>query len=483
MYIFKSRIRYKIGIFEGLGIILPIMNKTVVINIVALSSELIGEHTPFLRNYIRGKKKAKVKPIVPAVTCSAQSTYVTGKAPGEHGAVGNGWYFKDECEIKFWRQSNKLVEAKKIWEIAKEADPSFTSANICWWYNMYSTVDYSVTPRPMYPADGRKIPDCYTHPFSLRDELQAKFGTFPLFKFWGPATTIESSQWIANAAKYIEDKYSPTLSFVYLPHLDYILQQVGINIDKAASHLKEIDDICKDLVLFFEQKGAKVILLSEYGITDVTRPIHLNRIFRKKDYIAYRVEMGREVLDAGASKVFAVADHQVAHIYLNDKSLLPDVRKILEQTEGIGEILDEEGKKRYGLDHDRVGDLVAIADKDSWFTYYYWLDDAKAPDYARTVDIHRKPGYDPVELFIDPAIKFPMLSLGSKVLKKKLGFRQLMDVTPLDATLVKGSHGRISENDDQWPIFVGEQLEQGKETIEAVDVFSYILKTLGVEKA
>lgn len=347
---------------------------------------------------------------------------------------------------------------------------------------MYSTVDYSVTPRPMYPADGRKIPDCYTHPFSLRDELQEKLGTFPLFKFWGPATTIESSQWIANAAKYIEEKYSPTLSFVYLPHLDYILQQVGINLEKASSHLKQIDDICRDLVQFFEQKGAKVILLSEYGIADVSRPIHLNRAFRERGYIEFREEMGREVLDAGASKVFAVADHQVAHIHLNDKSLLPEVKKILEQTEGIGEILDEAGKKRYGLDHERVGDLVAIADKDSWFTYYYWLDDDKAPDYARTVDIHRKPGYDPVELFIDPAIKFPMLSLGSKVLKKKLGFRQLMDVTPLDATLVKGSHGRISENDDQWPIFVGEQLEQGTETIEAVDVFSYILKTLGVEK-
>lgn len=457
------------------------MNKTVVINIVALSSELIGAHTPFLNEYIKGKKKAKVKPIVPAVTCSAQSTYVTGKMPTEHGVVGNGWYFKDECEIKFWKQSNKLVQEKKIWEIAKEADPSFTSANICWWYNMYSTVDYSVTPRPMYPADGRKIPDCYTHPLSLRDELQEKFGTFPLFKFWGPATTIESSQWIANAAKYIEDKYSPTLSFVYLPHLDYILQQVGINFEKAQKHLMEIDAICADLIQYFEQKGAKVILLSEYGITDVSKPVHLNRIFREKGYIAYREEMGHEVLDAGASKVFAVADHQVAHIHINDPSLWDEVKQILEQTEGVGEVLDEASKKRYGLNHDRAGDLVAIADEGAWFTYYYWLDDAKAPDYARTVDIHKKPGYDPVELFVDPAIKLPMLKIGGKVLKKKMGFRQLMDVIPLDATLVKGSHGRIPGNNNQWPIFVGDQLEEGKETIEAVDVYTYILKTLGVK--
>lgn len=455
------------------------MNKTVVINIVALSSELIGEYTPFLNQYIKGKKKVKVKPILPAVTCSAQSTYVTGKMPSEHGIVGNGWYFKDECEIKFWRQSNKLVQEKKIWELAKEADPNFTSANICWWYNMYSTVDYSVTPRPMYPADGRKLPDCYTHPFSLRDELQNKFGVFPLFKFWGPATTIESTKWIADASKYIEEKFSPTLSFVYLPHLDYILQQVGIDFSKISKQLNEIDAVCADLIKFYEGKGAKVILLSEYGISNVSKPIHLNRIFREKNYIAIREEMGRDLLDAGASKVFAVADHQVAHVYVNDRSVMTKVKEILNNTKGVSQVLEGEAKKKSGLDHERAGDFVVVADKDYWFTYYYWLDDAKAPDYARTVDIHKKPGYDPVELFIDPAIKFPMLKIGGILAKKKAGFRQLMDVIPLDATLVKGSHGRIQENREQWPIFVGDELELTKEEIEPTDVFNYIKKTLG----
>lgn len=454
------------------------MNKTVVINIVALSSELVGAHTPFLAKYIQKKKKVKVEPIIPAVTCSSQSTYVTGKMPSDHGIVGNGWYFKDECEIKFWRQSNKLVQQKKIWEYAKEADPSFTSANICWWYNMYSTVDFSVTPRPMYPADGRKIPDCYTHPFSLRDELQTKLGTFPLFKFWGPATTIESTQWIANASKYIEEKYSPTLSFIYLPHLDYILQQVGINFEKIGKHLNEIDEICRDLVTFYENKGAKVILLSEYGISDVSKPIHLNRLFRKKGFIAIREEMGHELLDAGASKVFAVADHQVAHIYVNDPSLLAEVRSVLSKVKGIKQVLEGESKKSAGLDHERAGDLVVVADKEFWFTYYYWNDDSKAPDYARTVDIHKKPGYDPVELFIDPAIRFPMLKIAGILAKKKAGFRQLMDVIPLDASLVKGSHGRIQENTDQWPILVADQLDQNNSSIKSTDVFDIIKKTL-----
>ncbi len=455
------------------------MNKTVVINIVALTTELIGEHTPFLSGYIQRKKKVKVEPIIPAVTCSSQSTYVTGKMPSEHGIVGNGWYFKDECEIKFWRQSNKLVQQKKIWEYAREKDASFTVANICWWYNMYSTVDYSVTPRPMYPADGRKIPDCYTQPSALRDELQDKFGTFPLFKFWGPATTIESTQWIANAAKYIEEKYSPTLSFVYLPHLDYILQQVGIDFDKISRHLNEIDGIVADLVNFFEKQGANVILLSEYGISDVSKPIHLNRLFREKGYIAYREEMGREVLDAGASKVFAVADHQVAHIHLNDPALKDEVMEILKQVKGIQYILEGDSKKAAGLDHDRAGDIVAVADKGYWFTYYYWHNDAKAPDYARTVDIHKKPGYDPVELFINPEIKFPMLKIATILAKRKAGFRQLMDVTPLDANLVKGSHGRVQENSDQWPVLVADLPDVTDQSIKSTEVFKVIKKSLG----
>lgn len=161
------------------------MNKTVVINVVALSPRLIGKHTPFLSQWIEKGKMATINPVLPAVTCSVQSTYLTGKWPETHGVVGNGWYFKDECEIKFWRQSNKLVQAQKVWEVAWKHDPSFTCANMFWWYNMYSSADYSVTPRPMYPSDGRKLPDVYSHPMDLRDRLQLELGQFPLFEFWG----------------------------------------------------------------------------------------------------------------------------------------------------------------------------------------------------------------------------------------------------------------------------------------------------------
>lgn len=455
------------------------MRRTVVLDVVALSQRVIGEHTPFLKKWTEKGKGAVVEPVLPAVTCSAQSVYLTGKWPSENGIVGNGWYFKDECEIKFWRQSNKLVQAPKIWEVLRAQNPDFTVANLFWWYNMYSTVDYAVTPRPLYLQDGRKLPDCHSQPMELRERLQQELGQFPLFSFWGPNTSIESTQWIAEAAKTIDEWYSPTLNLVYLPHLDYGLQKYGIDFEKIGKDLREIDAVCEDLITYFEKQGVQVILLSEYAITTVSRPVHLNRILRKAGMIQVKNELGLETLDAGTSRAFAVADHQVAHIHVNDQSILPQIKKILEETPGVELVLDQEGKKAYHLDHERAGDLVVVADKDSWFTYYFWLDDAKAPDYARCVDIHRKPGYDPVELVMNPDIMFPLLTVGAKVLKKKLGFRYLMDVIPLDATLVKGAHGRIPEDDLDKPVLFT-QIEEFRvqEKIQSTDVFELILKAV-----
>lgn len=430
------------------------MRKTVVLNVVGLTPSLLGDATPHLSAFIKRGKLATINTIVPAVTCSVQATYLTGVMPSEHGVVANGWYFRDECEVKFWRQSNKLIQAPKVWETARERDPSFTVANMFWWYNMYSSADYSVTPRPMYPADGLKLPDVYSHPADLRTQLQEELGTFPLFKFWGPATTIESSDWIAKASKRVVELYDPTLTLVYLPHLDYNLQRVGPGHPAIATDLQEIDAVCKDLITFLEDRGRRVIVLSEYGINAVSKPVHLNRLFRKEGFIAVREERGLELLDAGASEVFAVADHQLAHIHVNDPDKVAAVKQLVESTPGVAYVLDEAGKKEHGLDHPRSGELVAVSDPDAWFTYYYWLDDMKAPDFARTVDIHRKPGYDPVELFINPDLRLPKLKLGRKLIQKKLGFRYLMNVIPLDATLVKGSHGHITTDPDECAVFM-----------------------------
>ncbi|WP_150450809.1 alkaline phosphatase family protein [Arenibacter lacus] len=430
------------------------MKKTVVINVVGLTRGIIGEHTPFIKSFLEKGSWGTITPQLPAVTCSAQATYLTGKTPADHGIVANGWYFKEEHEIKFWRQSNTLIQADKIWDKMKKEDPNFTCANLFWWYNMYSNADFSATPRPNYLADGRKIPDFYSHPAELRDKLRAELGDFPLFHYWGPKTSIKSSQWIADAAIRTDEMHNPTLSLVYLPHLDYNMQRHGIDFSKIGKDLREIDAVVQQLVTYYESKSAHVILLSEYGITNVNNPVHLNRILRREGYINIRVERGLELLDAGASDAFAVADHQLAHIYVKDKKNIEKIKTLLQKVKGVEKVLSGEQLKEAQLDHERSGDLVVVADKDSWFTYYFWLDDKKAPDYARMVDIHKKPGYDPVEMLTDPKDKLVMPKVAWKLLKKKLGFRTVLDIIPLDASLIKGSHGRIPEDSKDLPILI-----------------------------
>lgn len=430
------------------------MRRTAVINIVGLSGRHIGAHTPRIQRYAQAHAQTAFRPSFPAVTCTAQSDFLTGKLPSEHGIVGNGWFDRTYSETRFWKQSNHIVTAPKLWDELRPSDPNFTCAKLFWWYNMYANVDYAITPRPMYPADGRKIFDVYTGPMELRETIKRDLGPFPFPSFWGPRAGIDSSRWIAESAKWVEEKHNPTLSLVYLPHLDYNLQRLGPSHPDIPADLRAIDAIVGDLLDFYGKRSIQVVLLSEYGITDVDRPIHINRAFREQGWITIKDELGLEQLDCGASKVFAVADHQIAHVYVNDPSQLRDARSLLEKLPGVAQTLDKAEQEAAGIAHRRAGDLVAVADEHSWFTYYYWLDDAVAPDFARCVDIHRKPGYDPVELFIDPQIKFPAARVAAFLLKKKLGLRALLDVIPLDATLVRGSHGCLPSDRADWPVYI-----------------------------
>ena len=438
------------------------MNRIAVLNVVGLCDRHLGDDMSFLQKYRSAGKQAFIEPAFPAVTCSAQSDYLTGTTATEHGIVGNGWYNRSAAEVQFWKQSNHLVTAPKVWEGLREMHEGFTCAKVFWWYNMYSSADWSVTPRPMYPADGRKVFDIYTAPMGLREELKHDLGEFPFAGFWGPAAGVETPQgsadcvtrWIAESAKWIESKHSPTLSLVYLPHLDYNLQRLGPEAEAIGADLKAIDRIVEDLVEFYEKRGVRVLLLSEYGISEVRTAIHLNRQLRDAGWLVVKEELGCELLDAGASQAFAVADHQVAHVYLNNSAIAADVRALLEETPGIQFVYGHEEQREMGIRHDRAGDLIAVAKENAWFTYYYWQDDDRAPDFAPTVDIHRKPGYDPAELFLDPALALPKARIAWRLLQKKLGFRMLMDVIPLNASLVKGSHGCRPENRKDWPILI-----------------------------
>ena len=452
------------------------MRRTVVLNVVGLTAELLGDCTPNLLALARQGGLRPLRTVFPAVTCPVQSTFLTGVLPNGHGCVANGWYFRDLAEIWFWRQSNHLVAGEKIWETARKRNGSFTCAKLFWWYNMYSSADYTVTPRPIYPADGRKIPDIYTQPAELHDALISRLGPFPLFNFWGPTADITSSRWIADCARYVYENRRPTLTLVYLPHLDYNLQRLGPRHPQISRDLRAIDSVCGELIEHVQRDGAQVVVISEYGITEVHRPIHINRALREAAYLKVRVEEDLEKLDAGASEAFAVADHQIAHVYVRNRSRIPIIKELLETLPGIDSVLDEDGKRAYGVDHPHSGELVAIAGRDHWFTYYYWLDDAVAPDFARTVDIHRKPGYDPVELFFNPALPAVKLKLAWTLLKKTLGFRYLMDVVSLDATLVKGSHGRLPEDPRTGPVFISTDPARLPEAaVDAIDVKRLIL--------
>jgi len=479
------------------------MNRLAVINVVGLTESLIGPQTPRLVEFLQRGAMTRIVPAFPAVTCTAQSNYLTGKTPREHGIVGNGWYHRELAEVQFWKQSNHLVQAAKVWEELRARHPAFTCAKLFWWHNMYSSADYSITPRPMYPADGRKVFDIHAWPYSIRADIKRDLGEFPFFGFWGPAAGVDTpqgaadatSRWIAESAKWMEIKYQPGLSLVYLPHLDYNLQRHGPHARDAPGgatrtprsanplihrDLEQIDVIVGDLIAYYQGRGVRVLVLSEYGITNVDTPIHLNRIFREQGWVSIKEELGLELLDCGASKAFAVADHQVAHIYLNDRSLEHPVRELVARQRGVQHVLGPNEKTELHVDHPRAGDFVAVAEENAWFTYYYWHDNSRAPDFARTVDIHRKPGFDPVELFLDPKLPAVELRIAWRLLRKRLGFRMLMDVIPLDATLVKGSHGCRPANAGDWPVLIaGERSALAGPELDSTHIFQVIRSLIG----
>ena len=434
------------------------MQPLLIVNIVGLTPRLLGPLTPQLAAFAQGGTVRSMTSAAPGLTCPVQASMLTGLAPDGHGIVANGWYMRDLAEIGFWKQSNQLVGGEKLWETAKRRDPAFTCANLFWWCNMASHHDIGVTPRPIYTADGRKLTNCYTKPPSLRDTLTARLGAFPLFQFWGPGTTIASTEWIARATMIAIDDADPTLTLAYLPHLDYDLQRYGPDDTHPAvrQSLADIDRVAGTLIAQAQATGRRVLVVSEYGVVPVDRVVYLNQELRAAGLLAVRMEDGAELLDPIASAAFAVVDHQLAHIYVADAGRVEAVRALIASVPGVESVWCGAERAAAGFDHARAGDLVVVADARSWFSYYYWFDDGRAPDFARTVEIHRKPGYDPAELFFDPALRFPRLAVLVRLARRKLGLRFLMDVIGLDAAIVKGSHGRPVDDPALGPLVISD---------------------------
>ncbi|MFM9614387.1 alkaline phosphatase family protein [Streptomyces niveiscabiei] len=448
--------------------------RLVVLDIVGLTPNLL-RHMPSVAALGERGSRARLDTVLPAVTCTVQSTFLTGELPSVHGAVANGWYFRDLGDVLLWRQHNALVAGEKIWEAARRENPDYTVANVCWWYAMGADVDWTVTPRPVYYSDGRKEPDCYTWPPELHDELTERLGPFPLFTYWGPNAGLPSTQWILAAARQIFDDKQPDLTLVYVPHLDYEPQRTGPNSPQTAAAARQLDAALGPLIAHFEKEGATVVALSEYGIAPASRPVDVNRALRAAGLLEVHTQDGMEYLDPWTSRAFAVSDHQLAHVYVRDPADTDRVAAILAELDGVDEVLDAAGKKDHGLAHERSGELVAVAEPDAWFTYYYWLDDDRAPDFARQVEIHRKPGYDPAELLYDetvPAVK--VRAIGS-VIRKKLGFRYRIRTVPLDPSGVRGSHGRLPDNPDHGPVLLCSRPELTREAYAATEIKDLLL--------
>ncbi|UTH74063.1 alkaline phosphatase family protein [Chromobacterium sp. IIBBL 290-4] len=454
------------------------MPRLMVLNVVGLTPSLL-RHAPALSRLAREGGCRPIRAVTPALTCPAQASYLTGLPPSGHGCVANGWYSRELAEPMFWKQSNALMQGEKLWEAARRRHADFSCAQLFWWYNMYADVEWSVTPRPIYKADGRKLPDFYSAPSPLHAELRQKLGDFPLFHFWGPASDIRSSRWITDCALHLYRSRKPMLTLVYLPHLDYCLQKLGPDHPSIAAEVAAVDALCEELIAAAQADGTRVLALSEYGITPVRGDIAINRALRRAGWLSVREEQGEDKLDCGASEAFALADHQIAHVYVRNPARIAEVKAMLERLDGVETVLDAEGKRAAGLDHARSGELIAISSAERWFSYYYWLDEAKAPDFARTVDIHRKPGYDPVELFLDPQLPSPKLKIAWTLLKRKLGQRSLMEVIPLDGSLVKGSHGRPTDHAEHWPLLISsEGMPAGDGAIAAESVRDIMLAHL-----
>lgn len=378
---------------------------------------------PLLRGMMRAGSLATLVPSFPCVTWPVQTAMLTGQPPKVHGVVANGFYWRDRHEVEMWTAGNEVIEVAQIWDLLAQRNESLKTAV---WFPMLSKrcgAQYVCMPAPEHNPDGSESLWCYTKPAELYGELLDQIGHFPLKHFWGPLANIQSSNWIARSACLVAGQYRPQLFYVYIPHLDYAAQKEGPESPAAARAVDELDallgELNQQMLQAFKQE-VDWLIASEYTIVPVSHITYPNRVLRELGLLEIYDGAG-EQLDLTRSRAWSMVDHQFSHLFVRDADakILDRIRERFADEPGIAEVLIGDQRSKYAMDHPRSGEVILISEPDSWQAYYWWMDDTHAPDYARTVDIHRKPGYDPVELCFDPINKS----------------------IPLDATLVHGSHG------------------------------------------
>jgi predicted AlkP superfamily pyrophosphatase or phosphodiesterase len=420
-------------------------NRVCVIDMPGLSRLLLA-HVPAesaLGKWLAGKRVHGLTPSFPAVTCSVQATLTTGREPKDHGIVANGIptfrFPQDQSlidashfgeyrrQISFWEQSNQLLDMPRFWQDAsgksrwktallffQNSMPGFSGA-------LRPAADIVLTPKPDHGPDGKLTSLCWSNPAELVPKLFKQLGPFPLMNYWGPMAGIAASQWIAKSAAIVWREYLPQLQWVYVPHLDYDLQRFGPDSIQAQQAVRDAAAALEPLIEAITADGGKIVLLSEYALRRVDSSLQPNRILREAGLLELRESADGRLIDFDKSKAVAMIDHQIAHVYAKDRAAIDSAREAFESS-GIRKIFEPAPED---LRHRRAGDLVLVAEDSAWFDYRWWSDPAEAPSFAKTVDIHRKPGYDPLELFWDSATK---------------GVSQ-------NAGLIRGSHGAAAEGE------------------------------------
>jgi predicted AlkP superfamily pyrophosphatase or phosphodiesterase len=395
---------------------------------------------PNLSRLVADGDRATLVPSFPAVTWPVQTNMLTGKLPRDHGVVANGFYWRDQQQVEMWTAWNDKINAPQIWDILHQHDEQLTSAV---WFPMLSKgcgADYVCMPAPIHNPDGSESLWCYTKPTELYGTLRDALGHFPLQHFWGPLANIKSSAWIADSAAWAMEEFRPRFFYIYLPHLDYAAQKTGPDSPGAQKALGELDEVIGRLALAGQKSYSAAPLwlaASEYVITPVSHVVYPNRLLRDAGLLSVQDRGDGERLDFSASAAWALVDHQFSHVFVRDSDArtIGRVVDLFRGREGVAEVLAGSDRAKYALEHERSGEVILISSPESWQAYYYWLDDAQAPKFARTVDIHQKPGYDPVELHFDFATKS----------------------IPLDATLIRGSHGAPAKTDAQRGVLLSSQ--------------------------
>lgn len=441
------------------------MNNLVFLSVPGLRPIDIDQ-MPRLGALVAGGERQPLSASFPAVTWPVQANMLTGCRPNQHGVVSNGFYWRESQQVEMWTAWNEKILAPQVWDLMHQHSPENTSAV---WFPMLSKgcgADYVCMPAPVHNPDGSESLWCYTKPSELYGDLQSELGHFPLHNFWGPLSSIHSTAWIVDAAVLAASRFQPRLFFIYLPHLDYAAQKNGPDSPEALQAVGELDNLIGRLVDGLQEAydGSELtwLVASEYVITEVEHVVYPNRLLRDAGLLAVREENGREQLDLAASRAWALVDHQAANLFVKDADpgVIDQVVRLFGQQEGIAEVLAGPRRANRAMDHERAGEVILVSSPHSWQAYYWWNDDARAPDFARTVDIHRKPGYDPVELHLDQATKG----------------------VPLDATLVRGSHGAPVQLESQYGIVLSSKPGVlGGKPLADVDMAGVMLRQFGIQ--